>query len=102
MIMTTATFNEILNLVLPFGAGILLGGIFYGGLWWTIRKAVLSKHTAFWFLGSLIVRMSITLTGFYFASEGQWQRVLISIVGFALARMAVTRLTQEYNYASQS
>ena len=30
--------NEILNLVLNLVTGILLGAIFFGGLWWTVQK----------------------------------------------------------------
>ena len=43
----------------------LLGAIFFGGLWWTVRKGVASRRPALWFLGSLLLRTSIALAGFY-------------------------------------
>ena len=60
--------NETLTLALALAAGVLLGAIFFGGLWWTVRKGVSSQRPALWFLGSLLLRMSIALAGFYFVS----------------------------------
>ena len=53
--------NELLTLALALVAGLLLGAIFFGGLWWTVRKGISSKQPALWFLGSLLLRMSIAL-----------------------------------------
>ncbi len=61
--------NETLTLVLAWVAGVVLGAIFFGGLWWTVRKGVSSKQPALWFFGSLLLRMSIVLAGFYFVSR---------------------------------
>ena len=57
--------NEPLMLVLAVVAGVLLGAIFFGGLWWTVRKGVSSTRPALWFLGSLLLRTGIVLAGFY-------------------------------------
>jgi len=85
--------NETLTLALAWAGGALLGAIFFGGLWWTIRKGVSSRQPAFWFFGSLILRMSIALAGFYFVSRGHWERLLLCLLGFVMARLVVTRLT---------
>ena len=68
--------NETLTLVSALVTGVLLGGMFFGGLWWTVRKGVSSKQPALWFFGSLLLRMSIVLAGFYFVSGGHWERLL--------------------------
>ena len=86
--------NELLMGVLAWLAGLLLGGIFFGGLWWTVRKSVSSQRPALWLLPSLLLRMSITLAGFYFVSDGHWQRWLLCLLGFIMARLIVTRLTR--------
>ena len=86
--------NEFLFLVLALVAGLLLGAIFFGGLWWTVRKGVLSKHPALWFLGSMLVRMSIVLLGFYFVGRGDWQRLVACLFGFIIARFIVMWLTR--------
>ena len=86
--------NETLTLILAWGAGLVLGAIFFGGLWWTVRKGVSSDRPALWFFGSLLLRTSMTLAGFYFASRGDWQRLLVCLLGFVMARLVVTRLTR--------
>ena len=85
---------EALGLTLSLVAGVLLGAIFFGGLWWTIRKGVSSKQPALWFLGSLLLRTSIALAGFYFVGRGQWERLLVCLVGFLIARLIMTRFTR--------
>ena len=86
--------NEVLLLALALSAGMLLGAIFFGGLWWTVRKGVSSEQPALWFFGSLLLRMSIALAGFYFVSGGHWERLLLCVVGFVMARLVVTWLTR--------
>ena len=85
--------NETLSLVLALVTGVLLGAIFFGGLWWTVRKGVLSKRPALWFFGSLLLRTSIALAGFYFIGRGHWERLLVCLLGFVIARFIVIRLT---------
>ncbi len=104
--------NELVNNGVPLVAGLALGGIFFGGLWWTVRKGLTSDHPATWFLASQVSRMAVTILGIYFVAEGQWQRVLLCLAGFLLARVIVTRLSRiaatprshaakETDYASQ-
>lgn len=90
--------NEALTLVLAWVAGGVLGTIFFGGLWWTVRKGFSSQRPALWFFGSLLLRMSVTLTGFYFVSGGHWERLLLCLFGFVMARQVVqwlARLSEE-------
>ena len=86
--------NETLILVLAWLAGGGLGVMFVGGLWWTIRKGVSSGRPALWFFGSVLLRMSIALAGFYLVAHGHWERLLVCLLGFFIARLLVTRLTR--------
>lgn len=86
--------NEILNLILALVAGFLLGAVFFGGLWWTVRKGLSSRRPAFWFLGSLLLRTSTAIAGFYFVSDGRWERLLICMFGFFIMRQIIVRLTR--------
>lgn len=85
--------DETLMLASAWVTGVVLGAIFFGGLWWTVRKGVSSQQPALWFFGSLLLRMSIALAGFYFVSGGHWARLLLCLLGFAIARFIVMRLT---------
>ena len=86
--------REPLNLMLALLLGSVLGAAFFGGLWWTIRKGVSSKVPALWFLGSILLRTTITVVGFYLIGRGDWHRLLACLLGFLLARALATRLTR--------
>jgi F1F0 ATPase subunit 2 len=86
--------NEYLPLALALAAGVLLGAVFFGGLWWTVCKGVSSNRPALWFFGSLLLRMGIVLPGFYFVSGGHWERLLLSLLGFIVARLFVNWLVR--------
>ena len=86
--------NETFRLMVALVTGLLLGAMFFSGLWWTVQKGVSSKRPALWFVGSLLVRTSIAVAGFYFIARGHWQRLIVCLIGFVVARLIVTRLTQ--------
>jgi len=86
--------NETLTLVLVLVTGVFLGAVFFGGLWWTVQKWVSSKRSVLWFFGSLLLRTSIALAGFYLVARGHWERLLVCLLGFVIARLVVTRLTR--------
>ena len=58
------------KMTLCFLAGLFLGGFFFGGLWWTVQKALTARNPAFWFLGSMLLRAGVALTGFYYVGGG--------------------------------
>lgn len=87
------TMTEISGLMLALAAGGVLGLLFFGGLWWTVRRAVASPRPALWFFGSMLLRMGTVLSGFYVVASGDWQRLLACLCGFLLARTLVIRRT---------
>ena len=86
---------EILFMILTFIAGIALGILFFYGLWLTVKKAVTAKTPALWFLGSSLIRTAIILGGFYYISQGDWQRLLVCLLGFITARYIVKGFTSQ-------
>ncbi|CAN5541115.1 ATP synthase subunit I [soil metagenome] len=86
--------NEISNMVLPFIVGWLLAILFFGGLWFTVKKLTASKMPALLVLGSFIVRVGIVLIGFYFIGSGDWKKLIVCLIGFIVARFAVIHYTK--------
>jgi F1F0 ATPase subunit 2 len=82
---------------LAWAAGVVLGAIFFGGLWWTIRKSLASQRIALWFAGSFLLRFAIILSGFYLVADGDWRRLLLSLLGFMMARLTISRLFRPAN-----
>jgi F1F0 ATPase subunit 2 len=74
-------------------AGGMLGLFFFGGLWWTLRRAVASPRPALWVGGSLLLRMACVAAGFIGVSAGDWRRLLSCLLGFLAARWLVVRFT---------
>jgi F1F0 ATPase subunit 2 len=86
--------NDLLSLALVLFAGLLLGVVFFGGLWWTVHRGVSSPRPAFWFLGSSLLRISLVIAGFYLVGHGDWRRLVTCLLGFVVARFIVMRLTR--------
>ncbi len=91
--------NDIVAFSLAFGAGGLLGAIFFGGLWWTVQKGLTSNHPALWFLGSTLLRTGVAVAGFYFIGSSDWRKMVICLLGFFVARIVVTQMTKERTHA---
>ncbi len=83
------TFESIIS---TFVVGAFLGLFFFGGLWWTVQKAVWSTRAGPYFVVSLLLRTSVVLAGFYYFGSGNWQRMLACLVGFIIARIVILRL----------
>jgi F1F0 ATPase subunit 2 len=94
--------HELPAIAFACAAGAGLGVLFFGGLWWTVRKALSSRLPALWFLGSLLVRTGVVVTGLYFVSSGDWKRLAACLVGFVAARTVVTRAVQSSDATDRS
>jgi F1F0 ATPase subunit 2 len=94
--------SDIELLCTSLAAGMLLGMIFFGGLWWTVQRGVSARRPVLWFSGSLLLRISISMAGFYALSASGWQAPLLGVLGFIIARAAVTRLSARVNASSHA
>ena len=84
--------QEIITLSLAASAGLIIGGTFFVGLWWTVLHGLRSKRPALLFIVSLLVRTSLVLTGFYFVSGGRVNRLLACLLGFLISRLLIRQL----------
>ena len=86
------TPKEIAMMGVALFCGLPLGVFYFGGLWWTIGRAVVSNSPAVWFLGSLLLRTIVVMAAFFWVSQGDWRRTLSCLFGFLMARTAIQRL----------
>ncbi|SEK56520.1 ATP synthase subunit I [Nitrosovibrio tenuis] len=95
--------NEILDEMLasmflltpPLATGVLLGAMFFIGLWWTVRRGLSSRRPGSWFICSMVLRMSLAVSGFHFLLTlpgSGWKTLAAGLLGFIIARLAATRL----------
>ncbi len=86
--------NEVVTMILVFLAGAVLGVLFFGGLWFTVKKSVNAKRPALLILTSFFLRIGITMMGFYVIGADNWQRILLCLLGFIVARFTVLYFTK--------
>lgn len=85
---------DVTHAVTALAVGALLGVVFFGGLWLTVRNGIAARHPAVWFLLSLWLRVSIVLAGFYGIRGMGWPALLGCLLGFLGARTFATRMTR--------
>jgi len=85
--------TDLLITALDLAVGLLLGAIFYGGLWWTVRR-ISARAAGLWLVGSFLLRAIIVLAGFYAVVRSSWYSATPCLVGFLVARIAVTYFTR--------
>ena len=89
--MSAAPISALMDLV----AGASLGAMFYGGLWWTVRRVATSTRPAAGVLISTLFRTGMVLGGFYLVGDGDWRRLLLCLARLpAGACRSVTWLTR--------
>jgi len=82
---------DILIYIVSFIAGLILGLFYFGSLWFTLLYLSKTQRPVLVVVGSFFVRLGITLFGFYLIMGGRWERLLIALGGFVLARIFLTR-----------
>lgn len=85
-----------LELTGALGAGIVLGLVFFGGLWWTVGGLETAPRPLGRLATSMALRFALVLGGFYaLASLAGAQHVVAALVGFTLPRLVlVVRATR--------
>lgn len=84
--------NEAMVLVLAALSGLALGAFFFGGLWWTVNRSMVSAQPALLILGSFLLRSVVAVGGFYLALQGGWPSLLACMGGFLVSRALLTRI----------
>lgn len=93
--------HEVFSLLPPFTGGLLLGVLFFGGLWWTVRKGVVSTRPALWFFSSYVLRLSLAAVGFAVLADGDWSKLAAGFLGFVIVRLYVARFGKRMKPVTQ-
>jgi F1F0 ATPase subunit 2 len=78
--------NDWLLLATALIAGLVIGALYFGGLWLTVQRLADAPQPAFLALGSLAGRLALMLLGLYFFAGGQWARIGVYLLGFFIMR----------------
>lgn len=88
----TSNALELAGLVLPFAAGLAVGLFFFGGLYWTVRRLATARYPAALSLGSMLLRLGVSLAALYLVMAGDWRRLAAAVVGMIVMRLVLVRL----------
>ena len=74
-----------------FIVGAAIGGVYFAGLWETIRRLPDVEKPLRRMAVSYALRTTLALSGFYFVMQGEWERLAAAMVGFLLMRELILR-----------
>lgn len=80
--------------------GILIGIVYFGGLYYSTQKFKDVKSPSLFMILSFIIRMAILIAGFYYLSKTGYKNVLIALIGVILVRFIM--IFKIKNYSSKS
>lgn len=76
-------------MAIGFMGGVLLGIIFFGGLYWSVQMIGRVKYPGPLMAVSAIIRMSVLLLGIYFLGGHDIKRILAILTGVILVKFLV-------------
>lgn len=82
--------------VIGLFSGSVLGLIFFGGLWFSVRRFLTHNHAALWMAISLILRSLVVTLGFYWLMNFDRMALIPSLLGFLLARKALVSRSRRH------
>lgn len=77
---------EWIKLLIPLLIGIILGTLYFGGLWLTVQKINSVMHPALWVFISFIIRIGGVLITFYWLVMVNWAYLTATFIGFLITR----------------
>jgi F1F0 ATPase subunit 2 len=84
--------TEILPALLATLGGAVLGLFYFAGLWFTLRRLPHHPHPALWVAGSFILRLTVSLIGFYIVlgTDRSLTQLGIALLAFLAVRVVFT------------
>jgi F1F0 ATPase subunit 2 len=73
---------------------MVLGTMFFGGLWWTVNRALGATAPALWFGLSALARMAVVIGGLYCFARLGLPSLIACFCGLLIARGAVKHFTR--------
>lgn len=83
------TYLQILFYVTAAGGGVVLGLIYFVGLWITVNKVGGVRRPYVLLAGSFLLRTALVLAGFYLLLLYNWVYLVLAMITFIITRHLV-------------
>ena len=83
---------EPLDMAVVFVLGLILGAAYAAMLWIAVRQLPRMRYPAVGLISSAVLRLALVSAGLFVLMDGRWERLLIGLAGFTVARFVATRL----------
>lgn len=70
--------------------GIIVGVIYFGGLYLSVQKITEVKHPSLLMVLSFVVRMAVLVVAFFYLSKGGYKNILFALLGVMAVRLVMT------------
>ncbi|UJF16455.1 ATP synthase subunit I [Jeotgalibaca sp. MA1X17-3] len=74
-------------MIVSFLIGLLIGILYFGGLYYTTQKFNHVKSPGLFMILSFIFRMGILLTGLYYLAQAGFKNILLGFLAIMIVRM---------------
>lgn len=81
-------------MVIGFLSGLIMGLVFFGGLYWSVEKLPQTKNPALLMLASLLVRMAVLMTGFVLLFKRSVAEGMAALVGIVVVKFMLIAFTK--------
>ena len=84
----------VLLLLFALTVGLVLGLLYFGGLWFTVSRVHEVSHPGYLLAGSFLVRAAVVLSGFAgitYAFGSRLEVVGLCLLGFTMVRLVLVR-----------
>lgn len=79
----------VFRVVAAAAAGLVLGAVYFWGLWWTSRRVGTTRAPGLLFTGSFVVRMAVLLGGLWLVTRGRLVETAVAVIAILISRRFV-------------
>lgn len=90
--------TSVIAILLAAVYGSVLAIVYFGGLWWTVRRLPAAEHPVALYFGSVAFRLAFAVVGFYLMiANCDLQTLVACLLGFIAMRLFLVRFLGREN-----
>ncbi len=80
------------QLAVAVAAGAVAGLVYFGGLWWTVRRLPTARRPVALSLGSFALRTAAAVAIIFFAAREHWLLLVVCMAALVVVRTVMVRM----------